>query len=100
MTVRTGYSARTDPGGNGRSLPAAPHRTQQRNNGVTAKATPFQETNLIEIQRPPWGTFLTEGAPKGGILIICRIAENHCNVPAGASDSPEKSAYRLLERQG
>ena len=74
MTVRMGYSARTDPGGNGRSLPAAPHRAQQRKNGVTAKATPFQETSLIEIQQPPWGTFFTEGAPTaisfGGRLVF------------------------------
>ena len=33
-------------------------------NGVTAKATPFQRNNLIDIQEPPWGTFLTEGVQK------------------------------------
>ena len=37
---------------------------------------------------------------KGGILVICRILENRYSVPAGANGSPEKSAYRLLERQG
>ena len=37
---------------------------------------------------------------KGGILVICRILENRYNAPAGANGSPEKSAYRLLERQG
>ena len=37
---------------------------------------------------------------KGGILVICRIAENRYNDPVGANGSLEKSAYRLLERQG
>ena len=37
---------------------------------------------------------------KGGILVICRILENRYSVPVGANGSLEKSAYRLLERQG
>lgn len=57
-----GHSPWTDPGGNGRSLPAAPQRAQQRENGETAKVTPFQENYEIEIQEPFWDTFLTESA--------------------------------------
>ena len=49
---RRGHSPRIDPGRNGRSLPAAPHRAQQRKNGVTAKATPFQDTYEIVMQKP------------------------------------------------
>ena len=37
---------------------------------------------------------------KGGILVICRILENRYNAPADANGSLERSAYRLLERQG
>lgn len=44
LLQRRGHSPRTDPGGDGRSLPAAPRRAQQRENGVTTGVTPFQRT--------------------------------------------------------
>ena len=40
-----GILPRADPGGDGRSLPAAPHRAQQRENGVTTRVTPFPKTD-------------------------------------------------------
>lgn len=63
LLQRRGHSPRADPGGDGRSLPAAPRPAQQRENGVTTRVTPFPRTYKTVIQEPPRGTFLTEGAP-------------------------------------
>lgn len=46
------------------------------------------------------GIYATARCTKGGILVICRILENRYNAPADANGSLERSAYRLLERQG
>lgn len=44
LLQRCGHSPRADPGGDGRSLPAAPRPAQQRENSVTTRVTPFPRT--------------------------------------------------------
>lgn len=47
--------------------------SEQRENGITVRVTPFQRTYLTEIQEPLWGTFLTEDALNGGSLFELKL---------------------------
>lgn len=46
------------------------------------------------------GIYATARCTKGGILVICRILENRSDALACIADILERSAYRLLKRQG